>query len=342
MGIEQVVQELSQHTEQTIEAKALLKENARLRKKLAQQESGWELIRSVLEDIYKRPSDLHVHPPKKSRKKHQEVAVVHLTDIHYGKETPTYDIATCERRLAKLCTAVSEITELRRAAAGVNECLILLGGDNIEGEGIFPGQAWETEVDIISQMVKEGPEILANVILSLQNTYPKIRVVGVPGNHGRQHRFNSQRHNADSVFYEIIRKIINDGRIDWDLPLDRDKGRQWYARFNITGRHEGMLIHGDQIRGQLGFPWYGFGKKLAGWKTAPDTCGFQFLFSGHFHTHAAFELHDSLVLSTGSVESTNCYALENMAASGDPKQRLCFFNESRGLLADYPILLGDV
>lgn len=327
--------------------KRVLRENARLRRRLQERESGWEIIQGVLQEVYDAPSGLRVYKPASSRKAAKETALVHLTDLHYGKVTPTYNVSICEERMDGLCEAVQEIVALRRQTAAIDKCVLLLGGDMIEGEGIFGGQAWETEVDLVTQMVKEGPEVVANVLLFLLQHFREVEVHAVPGNHGRQAKFGSQTHNADSVFYEIVRmltRFVNKnerGRIKWNLPLDRPRGDQWYARFPIVNRWGGMLVHGDQIRGQLGFPWYGYGKKVAGWRTAPATAGFQFLFSGHFHTHAAFDLHDCLVLSTGSPESTNAYALENMAASGSPKQRLCFFNERWGILADYPIHLHD-
>ena len=326
--------------------RVLLKENTRLKKQLSAEESGWSIIKSVLEDCYDKPLDINIVPPKSvGGGNSTETAVLHLTDIHYGKKTETYGVEVVESRLIELCKAVSEITDLRRRFAKVGTCKLLLGGDMIEGEGIFPGQAWETDADLIAQMIKAGPEIVLNVILSLLQTFENVEVVGVPGNHGRQGKFNSKTNNADSIYYEIVRKLVTIAspaaaeRIKWDIPLDRERGKQWYGRFNICGPWEGMLVHGDQIKGQLGFPWYGFGKKVGGWRTSRQTGGFQFLFSGHFHTHAAFDLHDCTVFSTGSVESSNAYALENFAACGTPKQRLVFFNDKYGALTDYPIHL---
>lgn len=350
MAIQDLVDN-AQPEEQTPESekvKILLRENAKLRKKLEKKDSGWEIIQSIIEDVYEAPSNLHLLPPAPGSHEHEEVAVVHATDIHYGKETETYNVAVCEQRVVKLAHAVGELTELRRATATIDRCKLLLGGDNIEGDGIFPGQAWETEVDIITQMIKEGPEVVANLIIYLAGVFPALDIHGVPGNHGRQARFGSKRHNADSIFYEIVRSMVRAAlskedyeRITWDLPLDRPGGREWFARFDICPGRGAMLIHGDQIRGQMGLPWYGFYKKICGWRTTPATQGFQYLFSGHFHTQAKIDFNTATVFATGSPECSNAYALENMAAGGNAKQRLAFFNESRGLLADYDVHLGD-
>ena len=331
----------------------LRRENQKLQKKLRSRDTGWDIIRHTLEEVYSEPSLLKVSPPKKPKRrnllasKHTEVAVLHLTDIHYGKVTPTYNTSVCEERLLLLCEAVEEIVALRRTTATIDRLKLLLGGDMIEGQNIFPGQAMETEVDIVKQMIKEGPEIIANVILRMLQLFPRVEVEAVPGNHGRLDRHGAKSLNADSVFYEIVRTLVGKAakdeseRISWNLPFDREDGRQWYARFKIIGDHEGMLVHGDQVRGQLGYPWYGWGKKVAGWGLNPETCGFQFVFGGHYHTQGSFPINNVRVMATASTESTNQYALENFSSAGPPEQRLNFFNRRYGLLAEYPVHLSN-
>jgi hypothetical protein len=330
-----------------IHTSILLRENQRLKKQLADREAGWEIIRDVLKDVYSEPLNILLAQPKESALPgSREVAVLHVTDVHYGKETPTYDIATCEARMVEYFNSVSEIVALRRKVAPVDEAVILLGGDMIEGEGIFHHQAWETQVDLIEQMVKSGPEYCVNLLLSVAQLFPKVRVHAVPGNHGRQGKFMSPRTNADSVFYEIVRKMVSlaspeaAARIEWDLPLDRERGSQWFSRFPIIGEWAGILVHGDQVKGQMGYSFYGWGKKIQGWNSAKRTSGFTHCFGGHWHTHGSFDVNSVTMFATGSPESSNCYALETMGAAGDPKQRLVFFNERYGTLADYPIVLS--
>lgn len=325
----------------------LMRENARLKRQLQEQESGWGIIREVLNEVYAEPWEIEVQTPKASELPGSpEVAVLHFTDTHWGKLTPTYDIATCEARMQQAVSAVSEITALRREVAPIDECVVLLGGDFIEGQGIFPGQAFETSGDLIEQMVKGGPTYVVNALLSLLQIFPRLRVHAVPGNHGRLSKFFSHRDNADSVFYEIVRKIVQvaspeaEARIVWDLPLDRERGRQWYSRFNITGPWEGLLVHGDQVKSTLGYSAYGWGKKIGGWSMAADTRGFTHCFGGHWHTHMTMDFNGVTLFSTGSMESSNAYALETMAAGGRPLQRLVFMNERYGTLADYPLILN--
>ena len=324
----------------------LLRENDRLRKLQAKTDASWGLIERVLSDVYDAPSNISVPRPKKVTKKSKEIAVLHLSDLHFGKRTKDYNTSVAVERMTKLCRAVSEIVNVRKKWASIDKAIVLWGGDFLENEsGIFPAQPHLIDMDLLDQMVKVGPEIIVNTMLSIGGIFRDITVRGVPGNHGRLSLFNSPRSNADSVFYEIARRMIGMSdpklhkRIKWDLPLDRTPGEEWFSRFPIIGDHKGMLIHGHEIRGVLGFPWYGVGKKVQGWNTAKATRGFNHFWMGHFHTAAAFRLNDVYVMASGTIESSNEYALQNMASGGSPNQRITFFNERYGMLADHLISL---
>lgn len=325
----------------------LRRENRRLNARLREHEAGLDIVKDAFREAYGEPLEIAVpKSPKASRRQKAEECILHLTDIHFGKKTATYSSTVAAERLVSVCEATAEITELRRKFAVIEKVTLLLGGDMVEGEGaIFPGQAHEIDQDLVSQMIKFGPERIAGLIIFLLDRFRTVSVQAVPGNHGRQAKGSSHRFNADSIFYEVVRLMVSlkspstAGRVQWNLPFDRVPGEEWFAHFSIAERWGGVLVHGDQIRGQLGFPWYGYGKKLAGWASCLPS--FDYLFAGHFHTHASFDLQDRQCLSTGSTESDNAYAKENMAASGSPKQRLIFCNTRYGLLADHPLYLSD-
>jgi hypothetical protein len=327
--------------------KLLRQENKQLRDRLRIRDAGLDIALAAFNEAYSEPLEIPIiKPPKDRRKLTEEGVALHWTDIHFGKETKTYNSTKAAERVLLSVQACAEVVQLRRRFARVDHLTLLLGGDFPEGDGaIFPGQAHEIDQDFIEQVIKFGPEKIAGAILSLLQIFPTMEVQAVPGNHGRQGKFTSKRNNADSIFYEIVRLAVRvanpsaEKRITWNLPLDREPGDEWFASFKICDRWGGLLVHGDQVRGQLGFPWYGYGKKVAGWASCLPP--FDYLFAGHFHTHAAFDLHGRHVLSTGSTESDNAYAKENHAASGSPKQRLCFFNTRLGLLADHQLHLDE-
>lgn len=325
----------------------LRRENKKLARKLRERDSGADVVKAAFIEAYSDSLDIAVpEPPKREKKKTVEEALLHLTDVHFGKETETYSSTVAAERLLRVGHAVAEIVELRRAFARIDRLQLLLGGDFVEGEGeIFGGQAHEIDQDLVEQMIKFGPERVAQLILFLLQVFPTIHISGVPGNHGRHGKDTAKRNNYDSIFYEVVRLIVKAAapkqlkRLTWNLPLDRAPGTEWYAHFNISERWGGLLVHGDQVKGMLGFPWYGWGKKVGGWAACLPP--FDYLFGGHFHTDAAFDIHGRRVLATGSTESDNAYAKESFAAAGSPKQRFCAFNERYGLLADHQLHLEE-
>lgn len=324
--------------------KRLKQEIKRLNNRLYERETGLSLIRDAFNEAY--ADDLTITLPKnktrRSKKKYTEVAVLHLSDIHFGKKTDTYNFSVASERMEYLFQTVNEVTNIRRGAARIDNCRVYLGGDMIEGDGIFPGQAHEVDQDLVDQAVKNGPEVIAEGLLTLLENFETLHICGVPGNHGRVSKNHAKRLNWDSIFYETLRLIFSKtktkNRITWDLPFERE-AKAWFAVDNVLG-WGCLVVHGDQVRGQLGFPWYGFGKKVAGWIDAiPQP--WDYLFTGHFHTCAKFTINKRIVLANGTSESDNAYAAESLAASGEPSQRLCFFSESHGLIADSPIYLCD-
>ncbi len=66
-----------------------------------------------------------------------------------------------------------------------------------------------------------------------------------------------------------------------------------------------------------------------------------YLWLGHFHTPASVVLNHREALATGSPESGNEYAAEQLAACGSPRQRLAFFDDDHGLIVDIPLYLDD-
>ena len=102
-----------------------------------------------------------------------------------------------------------------------------------------------------------------------------------------------------------------------------------------------LVVHGDQVRGGFaGLPWYGVSKKMAGWTDSiPEP--WETLLFGHFHTPAQAVINHKMFLANGTTESGNEFAQEQLAAAGCPAQRLAFWNEKHGLIADHIVWLDD-
>jgi hypothetical protein len=323
------------------------KENAKLRRDLIKKKSGEKLIVDTIEEQFKILPDLRIPPlPKPSNKSDEEIAVLHISDTQIGKITDTYCTVVAEERLLKLIKTTIRITQTRRNAAKINEIRIYLGGDMVEGEEIFPHQAHEISESVYDQATRTAPEILGKCILLLAEHFPKVKVIAVPGNHGRNGSRGTRSHpktNWDSVCYKTLqyclmgpswnpRKELKD-RIEFDY---KDK---WFFVDHIFDWGN-LIVHGDQISGGFaGFPWYGTAKKAWGWiDSIPQP--WDYLWFGHFHTYAGpVVLNKRIFLANGTTESDNEFAQASLAAAGYPCQRLCFFNAEHGLISDNQIYL---
>ena len=85
---------------------------------------------------------------KDSRKAKSEVALIHATDWQNGKKSVSYGMKKCADRIEQLTAKVIELTEIQRAHHPVRECVVMFGGDMVEGITIYPGQAWEIDAHL--------------------------------------------------------------------------------------------------------------------------------------------------------------------------------------------------
>src|SRR5688572_17541454 len=129
MSLKDAAKKLSEETALDADARVALlrKENKQLRTKLREREAGLEIVRASFEEAYSEPLDIRVEKPKApGRRAVTEHAILHLTDIHFGKETATYNSTVAAERLLTVYEAVSEIVGLRRTFARIDSLELLL------------------------------------------------------------------------------------------------------------------------------------------------------------------------------------------------------------------------
>lgn len=277
---------------------------------------------------------------KKAGSGGEEVALWHLTDWQGAKVTPSYNSEVMKTRVKRFVQRAGHITEMVRAARPVNDCVIMLGGDMIEGLFNFPTQPHEVDQTIFGQFVTVG-NLLAETVMAALAMYDHVTVVGEWGNHGR---LGSKRDaiprsdNADRMTYSLARALLsNETRLTWE-----DSGED-IQRVEI-GNYRALLIHGDEI-GRNGFASPMTMVQHANrWRSGAYPWEFRDVYVGHYHTHAEWPMANGLgsVFQSGSTESDNRYARETMAASAIPSQRLHFVDPERGRVAAmYKVWLED-
>lgn len=333
---------LAQFLDQDEEVQSLRKKVGTLERqlKLARARES-SIIDAVVTELSENPPRLIAPPmPKTPRRKLEEIAVLHLSDIQLGKVTETYDTAKAEERVMLACSKAIEVAEVRRSFAKIDELHVYLGGDMVEGEDIFATQAHEIDSSVYDQACVNGPAIFAKAILSLLAAFPRVVVCTVPGNHGRNGSPHSRAHprtNWDQVLYHTTRTLLLGGPANPRRDLEGRLEFRLSERFWIVDRvykWGNLLVHGHQISGGFaGFPWYGASKKAWGWiDSIPEQ--WTSLWFGHFHTPVRMTLNKREIFANGTTESDNVYAQEQLAACGRPCQRLVFMDARHGVVSD--------
>lgn len=323
--------------------------NAAQKKLADREEHELLLVRAVHEAVAGAMQTVEfppVAPPSKDRRrKNEEVAVPWIADLQLGKRTPDYNSDVARERIDRWGDKVLELTEIQRAARPVRRAHVWVLGDIVEGEDIFPGQPWLIDSSLYRQVVKNGPEILGGFLRKMLAGFESVHVVAVIGNHGRIGR-KGQAHpetNTDRMVYEITRQMLaSEDRLSWSFAEPDNAGDRGWHSVDRIGNYSCLLVHGDQFRGSLGVPWYGIRKKVLGWKAMasaqhlpfPD---FQDVAFGHWHQPVTWTINEIGVRGSGSPESYNDFAAENLAGMSRPSQRLMFVAPEKGIVtAEYP------
>ncbi len=303
------------------------------------------LFQAVSDSIARTPFKPVKAPAKrKAGSGSEEICVPLLSDTQIGKKTPTYDTEVCRQRVEKYAQKIIEITEIQRADHPVNHCRGALLGDMLENCDIFPGQQWLLDSTLYDQIFNTV-EIIVTFARTLLTSFDTVELDAVDGNHGRIGRRGQfgPMDNVDRIIYRMVQqRLANEPRFKLNMT-DPEGERNWY-RIMEVGNYKALLIHGDQIRGHSGFPWYGLGKKVQGWGSGGlgDDSDFRDVFMGHYHQIARVPLNHRSVWANGTTESSNTFAAEVLAAQSEPSQWLLYIHPEKGrVTASYGVELGE-
>lgn len=304
----------------------------------------WEATQDALAGVslapVPHPSESFLAPGDQTG---EEICVPLLSDLQTGKITPDYNSDICRERVMRYAEKIVRITNVQRADHPVRKCVVPMLGDMVEGVDIFPGQQWLIDSTLYQQVFNSTPSIIADFLRYLLANFDEVEVHAVDGNHGRIGRKGQYgpEDNADKMVYRVTELMLRDEpRLTWNIT-DYKGERSWY-RIMQLGNYKALLIHGDQIRGSMGFPWYGLGKKVNSWGSGglgPDS-DFQDVLMGHYHSLARVPLNHRSAWANGSTESTNTFAAEVLAAQSRPTQWLLFVDPAAGrVTASYGVEL---
>lgn len=271
-----------------------------------------------------------------------ETALLHLTDWQGAKRTVTYNTEVMRQRVRQVVANAISLVEIQRMDHPVEHIRVLLGGDMIEGLFNFPTQPYEIDATLFEQFVNVAT-LLDEVARTLAAAFVTVEFIAEWGNHGR---IGSKRaavpkaDNADRMTYQLASAMTKDiPNVTWSIS-DEDIQRV------EVGNYRALLIHGDEV-GRNGYASpTTLVKHVTAWKAGGYTTSlgepwdFRDAYMGHYHTHAQWPLPDGggNLFQTGSTESDNRYARDNLAVTATPSQRLHFIDPRKGrVTAQYQV-----
>jgi hypothetical protein len=293
-----------------------------------------EVVRDVaLEAVEPLRLSSRIVVPRRAKKGKSEPESQHalLSDLQCGKLTLTYSMDKLAERLELYFDKVLYLAEIARTHHPVDELVIHLNGDLVEGEQIFPHQPMEIEAGVLSQALF-GADITAREITRIAPHYPSTRVIITPGNHGRAGKEFDPETNWDLVWGHFVKHMLQ------HIPnVHVEVCHNWYTVVRVKGWGY-LQAHGDGINTWMNVPWYGITQRIMRWLDSVDE-PWDYVLLGHFHNFANFVWNYTEVLMNGTPESGNDFALKKMGMSGRPMQVTWFTHPGVGMTSRYPVWL---
>jgi hypothetical protein len=272
-------------------------------------------------------------PPLRSTAGGKSVVGALLTDIHFGEVVSpdeilglnefNEDIAT--KRVRRFFDAAVEVGPRWASDTDNVGFLLTLGGDLISGD--IHEELRATNSITSTEQVYGCVHLIAAGIKRLLEAYPRVHVVGVPGNHGRTTPKPTAKLYARLSYDRLICKLLQDAfsadaRVTFQISTSRDAIVPIFGRLIFINHGDGMGTGGGQgFIGPLAPIVRGTKKVEAQQARAnrrPDL-----ILHGHYHTSA----NPGPVLSNGSVPGYTEYGNGLRAAIEPPQQWLFLLHE---------------
>lgn len=267
---------------------------------------------------------------------------VRPTDVPFGQGGFSPEVF--DTRLKAYVEKVCRFLRDRAATTRFSELHLVLGGDLVEGAEIFAGQAWQLAMDpamqvwtLAEKLVSALREIIrfAKEVLGI----PVIALYSVPGNHGKLGGKRAGAMPTTASWDWLTSQIIIErlGNEPLDLAVNESAGA---LMFETLGQSF-LVIHGDEVKGHSGIPFYGFtkldGKMIRLAETVYDYC-----LSGHIHQPATIPNGSGgeFIISGDWVGGNNLS--KYIVAASRPQQRALLIGRKYGVATDERIYLdGD-
>jgi hypothetical protein len=265
---------------------------------------------------------------------------LHLDEVVYPEQVMgmnAYNREIALARLNKTAHNFVEVTQDYWAGVVYDGTVIVLGGDIFSGD--IHEELKETNEDTMLGSVDYWIDPLADVISLAADTFGRVHVPVVPGNHGRTTRRPRAKFRARDNFdwfvgAQLARTFRNDKRITFDLSDSADCLVPSYG-------HRVMVTHGDQASGGQGIGgiWPPLMRLDARKRQRQEAVkqGYELLVMGHWHT---LTFGPSFIVN-GAMKGYDEYAFTQNFGFEPPSQAAWLMTPEHGKTWTAPIFSQD-
>lgn len=311
----------------------------RRKSKAGAREGG--IVRAVVDEMDLRVKPYTALPPVAEHPRKAQITehvVMHLSDGHHdqvvrpeevgGLEDHNFPISCC--RAERYVDTVVEWTQDTLAPKFYFPVLwILAYGDFTSGE--IHGHAPRSYYRNVFRNCLAIGQLHALMFRDLAAYFQQVNVLYLAGNHGRRSKkkdFAGAHDNWDYLCAEMARLHCRDlANVSFMIP------DAWSANVDINGVGFNVA-HGDDVRSQLGVPWYGMVRRQKGLIALGAAAGAQrvrYFCVGHHHTASTLSDIDGELMVNGAWLATDPFAYNALAGYREPAQWLHGTNPRHGV-----------
>lgn len=330
----------------------LREERNHARRKLQHAAKTQGLFKAVVSEMESKVKPLRNLPKARSAyKPGKENAVVehlvmHISDGHHdqivtpeecgGLECHDFPVSVC-RAENYVDTLLKWTQETLAPTFHFPELTILAYGDHTSGE--IHGHVNRSYFRNQFKNSLAIGQLHSLMYRDLAPYFEVINVVYVPGNHGRRSQkkdYHGAQNNWDYLIAKTAELYCGDmENVHFTIP------DAYSINLDING--VGFCIfHGDDIRSNLGIPWYGLERRqrrLMGLNRVQGGPPIKYYCCGHFHRPGTTSELDGELLMNGPWVATDAYAYNALSSYTEPTQLIHGVSAKRGVTWRLPIKL---
>jgi len=320
----------------------LTKKNKELMKDADLQEMLLQLAKDNVKALptVKPPTD---HVPDKTLTVEESIldlSDAHMDELVYGDQLGglnDYNFEVFCKRLEQASDSIQSVHD-KMSGYVLKKLYVNALGDFVSG--IIHDDLNENSDGTVFETVFNGAIVISQFLSELLTVYDEIEFTGVVGNHGRMQkevRFKNRYVNWDYFLYQVLAlMMVNNPRVKFDLPRS-------FWTVKVQGGRKQLLLHGDNIKGWNGIPWYGINRAVSRLQALlASKGGFDDVHLAHFHQTGALQGVTGEVFINGSIIGGNEFSIGALFASGAPQQLFMGINPKKKRITwRFPLGLSD-